>query len=106
MAKKVKVPLKNFATNEEFHKFVENEKEWMYNRIVNAIEQAYNDNKLEAVIFEAKIQESMSIIVMNSELGDWENSLKLAIKWYETLENYEKCSSISKLIENINKIGA
>lgn len=103
MAKKtqLKVPLKTFATKEEFQAFVTNEKEWMYNRIVDAITISYKKGWLEAKIMEARIEETMSIITMNSEMDDWIESLTLALKWFETQEKYEKCADIFKMIKEI-----
>jgi hypothetical protein len=103
MAKRstVKVPQKSFATREDLQDFIDREKEWMYTRIVDAIEAAYKAGQIEAHIFEAKIEESMSIISMNSEIQEWENSLTLAMKWFEENEHYEKCAKILKLIKNV-----
>jgi hypothetical protein len=50
---------------------------------------------------EARIEETMSVITMNSEMDDWIESLTLALKWYEAQEKYEKCSDIFKMIKEI-----
>jgi hypothetical protein len=105
MAKKsVKVPQKFFETKDEFQTFVENEKEWMYTRIVEAIEQAFRNGQIEAHIFEARIEETMSVIAMNSEMEEWEKSLSLAMAWYEKQEKYESCAKILKLINEIRTV--
>jgi hypothetical protein len=102
MAKRsVKVPQKSFLTRDDLQNFIDKEKEWMYTRIVDAIEAAYKAGQLEAHIFEAKIEETMSVISMNSEIQEWENSLTLAMKWFEQTEQYEKCAKILKLITNV-----
>lgn len=98
---KMKVPLKYFNTKEEFQEFIDKEKEWMYNRIFEAIQYAHKNSFEEAHILEAKIEENMSVIMMNSERGDWVNSLTLAIKWYEKIENYERCGEIVKMLKEI-----
>lgn len=95
------IPHKVFATKEDFHRFVKNEKAWMYSRIVEAIEEAFHDSEMKACIFEAKIEEAGTIITMNSETEDWEKSLSLAMKWNEKQENYEECIRIQKLINEI-----
>lgn len=102
--KSVSVPQKFFETKEEFQTFVENEREWMYTRIVEAIEHAFKSGQIEAHIFEARIEETMSVIAMNSELEEWETSLSLAMKWYEEQEQYEKCAKILKLIKEIRTV--
>jgi hypothetical protein len=103
MAKKqqMKVPLKTFATKEEFQSFVNSEKEWMYNRIVESISYSFKKGWLEAKIMEARIEDSMSVITMNSDLDDWVESLTLALRWYESVEKYEKCSEIFKMIKEV-----
>jgi hypothetical protein len=99
--KKDIVPKKTFATKEDFRKFVEKEKEWMYERIIQCIKYAYKYHLIEAKVLEASIEDSMTIIEMNSYAEDWEESLTLAITWYELSENYEKCSEILKLLHSI-----
>ena len=93
--------MKTFATKEDFQSFINNEKEWMYNRIYEAISNSFKKGWLEAKIMEARIEESMSVITMNSDLDDWVESLTLALKWYESQEKYERCSEIFKMIKDI-----
>ena len=97
----MKVPQKFFETREEFQEFIETQKEWMYNRIVESIEDSFNRGFITAQIVEARIEESMSIIAINSEDFEWITSLKLAMKWNEEQERYETCAKIQKLIEDI-----
>ncbi len=99
--KKDIVPKKTFATKEDFRDFVEKEKEWMYERIVQCIKYAYKYHLIEAKVLEASIEETMTVIEMNSYAEDWVESLSLAITWYERSENYEKCSEILKLLNTI-----
>lgn len=106
MAKNLKVPQKYFSTSEEFHNFVEAERAWMYSRIFEAIEHAFKNGKPVAKILEAKIEESMSVISMDSERDEWENSLGLALKWYEEEENYEKCTEVFNLINDIRTVSS
>jgi hypothetical protein len=103
MAKRaqMKVPLKTFSTKEDFQSFVSNEKEWMYNRIYEAISYSFKKGWLEAKIMEARIEETMSVITMNSDLDDWIESLTLALRWYESQENYEKCAEIFRMMKEI-----
>jgi hypothetical protein len=100
MAKR-RIPVKSFDTNKEFQDFIDVEKEWMYNRIVSAIREAYDLSQDYADIMEAKISESMSIISMKSDRDEWCVSLNLALKWYESQEKYEICADLVKLISNI-----
>ena len=102
MAKKqLKVPRKVFANQAAFTEFVENEKEWMYNRIVEAIGVAFNSGKTKAFILEAKLEDSMSLFNVDSTNDEWEYSLSLALDYNTAKENYEKCSDILKLMKSI-----
>jgi hypothetical protein len=96
-----KTPVKSFSTSLELQEFIDVEKEWMYNRIVEAIEDSYYRSTDTAEVFEAKIAESHSIIYMRSDREEWTNSLSLALDWYESEEMYEKCSKVLKLINDI-----
>jgi len=97
----LKVPRKYFVSREEFKEFIDSEKEWMYNRIFEAIEYAFKKGHIEARILEAKIEESMTQIEMNSPMDEWEKSLNLALEWNIKQENYEVCSKIHKLIQEV-----
>lgn len=98
---KNKVPQKYFITEKEFQNFISNEKGWMYNRIVEAIEHSFSNDQITANIMEANIEESMNTMFMDSDFSEWDKSLKLALSWYESQEDYERCSVIFELIEKI-----
>ena len=100
MAKKL-IPRKTFKSKDDFHNFVENEKAWMYSRIVEAITESFECGKLETCILEAKIEDVGTVLTMNSDIEDWETSLSLAIEWYKNQELYEECSKIQNLIRKI-----
>lgn len=97
----MKVPLKYFDTKIQFQDFIDKEKAWMYNRIVEAIKHAEAHSFEEAHILEAKIEDSMSVIMMNTERADWNDSLTLALRWYEKQEDYERCAEIVGIIKKI-----
>jgi hypothetical protein len=102
MAKrKVKIPRRDFQTKADFQTFLDDEKEWMYNRIFEAIKLAHKSKGVEAQILEVGIEESMTVLTMNSFITDWEETLTLALKWYEKHEKYEKCSEVLNLITEV-----
>lgn len=98
---KKRTPLKHFKSGEDFQTFIDTEQSWMYERIIEAIHDAHSSSKNCANILEAKIQESDSVIMMKSEKIDWKTTLDLAIEWYVSQENYEKCAEIVKLEKQI-----
>ena len=102
MAKR-RIPVKHFLTSEEFQNFIESERDWMYTHIISSIEKAFFEGSDYAEIMQAKISETMSTITMKSERYEWVTSLKLAMKWYEDEEKYERCAEILKLIKSIQE---
>lgn len=95
------VPHKYFSTNDDFHDFIETQKEWMYARIVESIELAFINDYDQAPILLATIEDRNNVITINSEYDDWIRSLQLALNWYKNLECYEECGRIYKLINEI-----
>jgi protein-arginine kinase activator protein McsA len=100
-SRKMIVPQKIFESNEGFQSFIDAEKAWMYNRIVEAITESFKSGKNIANILEAKIENTMSLITVNSDMNEWVESLNLAMEWYVSEENYEKCVEIRDLIKSI-----
>lgn len=101
--KKENVPLKTFKNNESFQLFINDEKDWMYTRIVDSIQECFSMNEKLAVVMEAKIEDTMSVITISSDVVEWPTSLSMAIDWYSKDENYEKCAKIRDLIKSINE---
>lgn len=99
--KKKVVPFKTFESNENFQEFIQSEKLWMYDRICDSIEEAFVAGNDIAYVMEAKIEDTMSIISINSDVDEWVSSLNLAIDWYVSEEMYEKCAQIRDLIKTI-----
>lgn len=95
------VPQKSFDTNDKFQVFLETEKEWMYNRIHEAINDAFKSGTDTAFIMEAKIADTMTVMTINSDVSEWVDSLTLSIEWYVESEMYERCAKIRDLITAI-----
>ena len=96
-----KIPLKHFKTNLDFQMFIDEDQEWMYERIFAAIQEAVFSSSDYADIMKAKIAETNKVINMKSHRADWKTSLNLAIKWHIDQENYERCAEITNLIKQI-----
>lgn len=92
---------KSFKNKDELQTFMDNDLEWMYNRIFTAITEAMRLGYDEAQILDAKIEEDFSTFTITSPAEDWVNSLTLCITWFEKNEEYEKCSTILELIDRI-----
>lgn len=102
------VPQKRFNSQEDLEFFLKDQKEWMYKRTTDCIREALRSGHETAVILEAIIGEDTSLtatsIVIEIDISDWINSLTLALKWYVLQENYEKCSELRDMIEDIRVI--
>lgn len=97
------VPQKSFDTNDSFQMFLDEEKSWMYDRIFEAIMEAFMTGQKKAHILEAKIEDTMSVIAINSDMAEWVTSLDLARVWYESVERYEDCAAVRDLIKSIQE---
>ena len=104
MARKtVKIPQKYFETKDEFQSFIENEKTWMFTRIVTAIRDSLTRGENEVKLLEARISETSSVITMKSTIDEWHVSLNLGLEWFIQEENYEYCAVIKKLISDVEE---
>lgn len=92
---------KSFSTERELATFLATEQDWMFNRIYEAIEEAFYHVQSEAEIFVAKIIEDDTLIDITSECNEWARSLGLCITYFESQEEYEKCYDAKLLLEDI-----
>ena len=99
---------KTFNTKDEFSHFINTEKEWMFNRIYESIEYAWHMQDSMAEIMEAFIKKAKSKdgktglkITLNSPNDEWVHSLGLCITYFEEHDEFEKCSDIMLLRNEI-----
>jgi hypothetical protein len=76
-------------------------KELIYANLVLGIKEANNSNRNEATIVELHSSGNYVQIDRNS----WKPSLETAINYFLSIEAYEKCNEIQKLIESIDSYG-
>jgi len=91
----------NFLNREELQDYIEHEKSEMFEMIVQGIDQAYAMGSIEAPIVVFYVENEDVYIDMISYRSDWKDSLTLALNYYVTTEEYEKCSKLKKLIEKL-----
>lgn len=91
----------NFSNRLELQDYIEHEKAEMYEMIVQSIDQAYAMGAIEAPVVVFYIEEEDVYIDMISYRSDWQESLTLALNYYVTVEEYEKCARLKKLIEKL-----
>jgi hypothetical protein len=73
----------------------------LFNSIISGIEDAIKTNKEEATIIE--LNSSGNYISLDKD--NWKPSLEKAQVYFTSLEEYEKCADIQKLIESISSYG-
>lgn len=90
-----------FSNEDDEKDFLKNQKWLIHSLIFDGIKKAYEEELDSIVVF--RIINSFSNFIMTSEVRkeDWLDSLSKSIEYYESVEEYEKCSEIKKLIKNI-----
>jgi hypothetical protein len=73
----------------------------LYDNIVRAIEMAYNARAKQAHFAEITFLYGETIDIV-SDRKDWCLNLMDAIEYFETVQEFEKCYMIKKLMEKIN----
>lgn len=91
----------SFSNREEFEEFLESEKDKMYSIIWESINSTFKRGENSAYIVEIYLEEEGTYIDMISDEEDWIKSLNLALNYYISIEEYEKCAKLKKLIEEI-----
>ena len=86
-------------TYKDISDFLKNEKYYFFNLIVNSIKEGWK-NKLDTVeVIEFQVRNSY--IKVDVDKKDWNNTLHLALYYYEGIEDYENCVVVSDLIVDI-----
>jgi hypothetical protein len=88
-------------TYEELEHYLRTEKHKFYNALVTEIETSWlNDEKISKIA-RAKLNNGVRIII-DIPRNDWTNTLTKCIIYYETIEDYETCIKLQKLIKDID----
>ena len=91
---KLKLPTYRDVSN-----FLKTEKPYFFSLIVNSIKEGWK-NKLDVVpVIEFHVKDSY--IKVDVDEKDWNNTLHLALYFYEGIEDYENCILVSDLIIDI-----
>ena len=90
-----------FSSKEDFSTFLEEQNGEFYEIIWRSIDNAYASGRTSAYVAEIYLDKEKTYIDMISEEHEWVGSLTLAMNYYSSIEEYEICSRIKKLIEGI-----
>ena len=88
-----------FKNEDSFVDFMETPNREIYYTIWKSIDYAYSTKKNLAYVAEVFIEEEDKTLDLIVNQIEWENSLNLALKFFEKEEEYEMCIKIKKLIE-------
>ena len=90
-----------FSNEDDEKDFLKNKKWLIHSLIVDGVKKSFEDDLDSIVVF--RIINPISNFVMTSEIKkeDWLDSLGKSMEYYESIEEYEKCTEIKELIKNI-----
>jgi len=90
-----------FSNEDDEKDFLKNKKWLIHSLIIDGVKKSFEDDLDSIVVF--RIINPISNFVMTSEIKreDWLDSLSKSMEYYESVEEYEKCTEIKELIKNI-----
>lgn len=94
----LKVKVENY---EGITTFLREEKNKFFTAIINGVKKAWKNKLGRVEVAEFSVNDSEAIVNIDIDEEDWEESLYLALYYYEENEEYEKCLEIKTLITNI-----
>jgi hypothetical protein len=90
---------------DELIDFSENEPDQIHNQTYKMLKQEWNKNKKHSIvdlfIIELTNDEEMEEVILTVQEHEWEQALELGLEHFESVENYEMCSQVKKLLETI-----
>tara|TARA_B100000927_G_scaffold244117_1_gene206326 strand:- start:556 stop:843 length:288 start_codon:yes stop_codon:yes gene_type:complete len=93
----LKIKVKDY---EDIDFFLKNEKEQFFNEIIYSIKKAWKEKVEEITVVQFNVG-SETLIELSINQNDWSESLHLALYHYESVEKYEKCVQVKKMIDEI-----
>lgn len=91
------IPVIPVLDEEEADEFFEENKEIIYDRIVQAVKEGIHVNRSEIRLFEL----NGTGVYMTSKRAHWKQGLEQALRHFIDLEAYEKCISVKQLIAKL-----
>ena len=90
-----------FSNEEDEKNFLINQKWLIHSLIIEGVKQSIKERLDEIVLF--RIINPVSNFIMVSELRkeDWGSSLTKSLGYFESIEEYEICSDVKKLLKTI-----
>jgi hypothetical protein len=79
----------------EADEFFEDNREFVYDRILQAVSEGLTFNRTSIRLFEL----NGTGVYITSNRGDWKGGLQDALDYYVSIEDYDKCTYTKELIE-------
>ena len=93
----LKITVNNY---EDIDYFLKYEKEKFFSEIIKSIKKAWKEKIEEVIVIQFMVGEE-TLIDLSINQDDWGESLHLALYHYESVEEYEKCTQIQSMIDEI-----
>lgn len=90
-----------FSNEEDEKNFLINQKWLIHSLIIEGVKQSIKERLDEIVLFRIINPTSNFIMVSELKKDDWESSLSKSLEYFESVEEYEKCADIKKLLKKI-----
>jgi len=84
---------------EEMSDYLRNNKESFFGLIIEGVKQCIEDGVELIDIIHFFVKDTKIVIQVKKD--DWNTTLLLALEYFESVEDYEKCIEIKNLINNI-----
>jgi hypothetical protein len=84
---------------EEMSDYLRNNKESFFGLIIEGVKQCIEDGIEFIDIIHFFVKDTKIVIQVKKD--DWNTTLLLALEYFESVEDYEKCIEIKNLINNI-----
>ena len=85
---------------DDIDNFLKNEKNKFFTEIISSIKTAWKEKLTEIIVVQFTVGKE-TLIDLSINQDDWSESLHLALYHYESVEEYEKCTQIQSMIDEI-----
>ncbi len=90
-----------FSNEDEEKDFLKNQRWLIHSLIIEGVKKSMDENLNEIVLFRIINPKNNFIMVSELKKDDWVGSLSKSLEYFESIEEYEKCADIKKLLKKI-----
>lgn len=96
------IPIFKFDFIDDFKHFLKSSDELIYNMIYEVLDTKADKDFKEIDVFAVVIKENKSSFTITVKHEGLDDSIDKAIKYYESIENYEICQKFKDLADSFN----